>query len=227
MASRTCSVMAGRSLHAQPVTVDASGDPVPAACHGPPDQGALADPGQTQHRGRIGTQASHLGDLGQPPLVQRGGRRVIIRSRLTWQGVQRAAAPVAGLCLHQVRVAHGDQLPLPGGEVFKPGRLTAAAERRARGGRGWPAVAVADQRPDGGGQLLPVVAAQQHPACVRLELVHLPLGARQYQPAARRQLDRPARTAAHRPARVLPRQTRVPSPNGRARSIARIRCQIR
>ena len=208
----------------QPVPVDAPGDPGPAALPGPPDQGPLADPGQAQHRGRISAQRGHLGDLGQPPLVQRGDRRIIARPRLAGQGVQRAAAAVAGLCLHQVRIAHRDQLPLPGGEILQPGRLTAPAVRQARrGGRGRPAVTVVDQRPDSGGQLLPVVTAQQHPARVRLEPVHLPRGARQHQPAARRQLDRPAARAAHRP----PRQTRALSPNGSARSMARTRCQIR
>jgi len=212
----------------QPVPVDASGDPLPAALAGPPGQGPLADPGQAQHRGGIGAQASHLGDLGQPPLVQRGGRRIIARPWLTGQEVQRAAAAISGLRLHQVGVAHRDQFPLPGGEVLQPGRLTAPAARQARGGgRDGPAVAVVDQCPDGGGQFLPVVAAQQHPAGVRLELVHLPLGARRHQPAARRQLDRPARRAAHRPPQAAPRQTRALSPNGTARSIARARCQIR
>ena len=89
---------------AQPVPVDAPGDPVAAALAGPPGQGALADTGQAQHRGRSGAQRGHLGDLGQPPLAQRGDRRIIIRPRLAGQGVQRAAGAVAGLRLHQVRV---------------------------------------------------------------------------------------------------------------------------
>ena len=212
----------------QPVPVDASGDPEPAALAGPPDQGPFADAGQAQNHGRISAQAGHLGDLGQPPLVQRGGRRIVARPWFTGQGVPRAAAAVAGLCLHQVGVAHRHQLPLPAGEVLQPGRLAAPAARRARGGgRGGPAVAVVDQRPDSGGQLVPVVAAQQHPACVRLELLHLPLGAGQHQPAAHGQLHRPARCAAHRPPLVAPRQTRALSPNGPARSMARARCQIR
>jgi hypothetical protein len=72
--------------------------------------------------------------------------------------------------------------------------------RRARGGRDGPAAAAADQRPDRRGQFLPVAAAQQHPACVRLELPDLPIGAVQHQPATRRQLDRAQcdDTSAHR-----------------------------
>ena len=213
---------------AQPVPVDAPGDPGPAALPGPPGQGPFADPAQPQHRGRVGAQGGHLGDLGHPPLMQRGDRRIIARPRLAGQRVQRAAAAVAGLGLHQVRVARGDQLPLPGGEILQPGRLPSPAIRQARdGGRGGQAVAAIDQRPDRGGQLLPVVAAQQYPAGVRFKLAHLPPCACQHQPAARRQFHRPAARAVHSPLRAAPRQTRALSPNGTARSMARTRCQIR